>query len=189
MRRKIAQKYFENSIYVHHNEYWQFTRRTIRDLIGAQDVLQNAYLRMWKWLLTNDTPKEAKAWGYRVIINEAKNYLRKEGKHHRVQSNILTLPDSDDIVDAYEITIAVENNPLDEVVENFEKELALKALDYLNEEEKILITLCDIQEVPMKDLLEIYEVPYGTLSSKISRTRKKYRSLYFALENGKRKNL
>lgn len=180
-------KYFEDNIYVLHEEFSKYACRLMKNVDDANDVLQKAYENMWKALLESGTPEKAKPWAYRIINNCAKMHWRKEKKHSRGVSNISWNEESGEEYDLYELIEIEDNNPLTEVIENFQKDLAVRTLDYLSDDEKILLIMYDVQDMTMDELVEYYNEPYGTISSRISRTRRKYRFLYFELEKGKRK--
>lgn len=57
--------------------YWKI-RRVVLNHEDANDVLQNAFIKAWKSLDTFQGKSSMSTWLYRIAINEALDFLRKQ---------------------------------------------------------------------------------------------------------------
>lgn len=60
----------------------------------------------------------------------------------------------------------------DEVILRTSLDAILKALDELSEEHKMVITLCDIEQLSYAEVSEALDIPAGTIASRLFRARK-----------------
>ena len=61
-------------------------------------------------------------------------------------------------------------------------EALLNAIDKLPEEQRIVITLRDIQGLSYGEIAQVLDCPDGTVKSRISRARQALKSIIFKLE-------
>jgi RNA polymerase sigma factor (sigma-70 family) len=72
-RRASVARAFED----HHAELLSFLRRTTRDEAAAEDLLQDAFLRLAKEVEAGRPPDQVRAWLYRVASNLAVSRARR----------------------------------------------------------------------------------------------------------------
>ena len=58
--------------------YWKQIRRMVIDHDDANDVLQNAFLKIWNNLDTFQGKSALSTWLYRIAINEALDFVRRQ---------------------------------------------------------------------------------------------------------------
>lgn len=61
---------------------------------------------------------------------------------------------------------------------------AMKILNLLDEEDRTILVLVDIQECSYSETAQILEIPEGTVKSRLSRARDKFSDLYEKKKNG-----
>jgi RNA polymerase sigma-70 factor (ECF subfamily) len=67
-------------------------------------------------------------------------------------------------------------NPEERIMEHSFSEDLQKALNSLSPEQRLLVTLADVEGVPYKDIADMLDKPVGTIRSRLHRTHKLIRS-------------
>lgn len=88
----------------HHNEIYAFLIRTTRDPEVAEDLLQEAFLRLTREVRANRTPDNVRAWLYRVGANLAVSRGRRITSAFHGIARIVTTPGFDRTEDAPEVS-------------------------------------------------------------------------------------
>lgn len=134
--------------------------RTLSNAAEAEEVVQEAFLRLWKHA-PNWQPKGAKftTWFYRVILNLCIDVQRKRRA---------TLVPIENVADpASEAPSADEGLYRDQVSHQVSK-----ALEGLPERQRAAISLCYYQGLTNREVAEVLDVNIKALESLLSRGRK-----------------
>jgi len=135
-----------------------FAQRVLSNRSEAEDVLQEAFLRVWKkaptW--TNDGARFS-TWFYRVVLNLCIDRKRKPA--HAALPDDFEFADSSPIADAQ-----LEETQASELVE--------KALAELPDRQREAVVLCYYQGLSNKEAAEILSVRVKALESLLVRARK-----------------
>ena len=67
-------------------------------------------------------------------------------------------------------------NPEQEMMEHTYSEDLQKVLDSLTAEQRLLVTLADVEGLPYKDIADMMDKPVGTIRSRLHRTHKLIRA-------------
>lgn len=132
--------------------------RMLRDVSEAEDVTQEAMLRLWK-IAPDWRMGEAKisTWLYRVANNLCTDRLRKRRG--------VGLDEAPEIVD--------ETPSVETALMNANRGQALRvAIDKLPERQRLAITLRHFQELSNPDIAEILETSVEAVESLLSRARR-----------------
>ncbi|MFT4089497.1 MAG: RNA polymerase sigma factor [Asticcacaulis sp.] len=138
-------------------------RRLLGDAAEAEDVAQEALLRLWKQA-AHWVPGRAKldTWLHKVAVNLCYDRLRKRRE----------------MVDAADIELVDEQadpaRQLDQLEVSAQVEAALNALP---ERQKLAIVLCYYQELSNIEAASLMDVSVDALESLLSRGRRQLRSL------------
>ena len=65
--------------------YWKI-RRIVLNHDDADDVLQNVFIKAWNNYDTFQNKSKISTWLYRIAINEALDFLRKQKRHQSVDA-------------------------------------------------------------------------------------------------------
>jgi RNA polymerase sigma-70 factor (ECF subfamily) len=139
-----------------------FTRdRTIADDL-AQEVLIKAYFSLPKF----KAKSEFGTWLYRIAVNHAKDFLRKnKGRKKEIS-----------IEDVGEQTLTAENkSPEEKRVEEERRKIVQAALARLPEKYRVILTLRDIDGLSYEDISGILKLSPGTVDSRLHRARRRLR--------------
>lgn len=152
---------FEKLIEQHAKYIYNVALRTVRDPHEAEDLSQEAILKIWKSLPKFRERSQFRTWIYRIVINLTYNRLPKLKKE-------LAALDPDEAE-----WLTEESSSPEEVVEDNElNEKLHQAIDQLPESYRLLITLRHLNELSYAEIAEVTEQPLGTVKTGIYRARK-----------------
>ena len=135
----------------------------------ADDLSQDVFVKAWLALPRFAFRSEFGTWLYRIAVNHAKDFLRKNKKVREVP-----------LQDVGDATLAVDGN-----IEAVEREKEARAtrdfvrrgLAALPEKHRVILTLRDIQGLSYEDIAGILAISPGTVDSRIHRARRRLRTI------------
>lgn len=151
----------------------------------AEDLVQDTYLRAWRSFSTFAVGSDCRAWLFKICKNRFFDLCRRRRRR----------PRSEDL-DAIQPTI---EDPIYELRRDLARRLRGErpdpdllagevnaALAEIPEEFRIPILLCDLDEMPYREIARRLEIPLGTVRSRIARGRALLRTSLaeYALCNG-----
>jgi RNA polymerase sigma-70 factor, ECF subfamily len=132
----------------------------------AADLLQDTYLKAYRFFDKFEKGTNAKAWLYRIMKNTFINEYRRT---HR-QPEIVEF---DEQISPYQMSASASGmNDLRDMMESrmFDDEMA-GAIAALPEKFKSVVVLRDIEEMPYEEIAEVLAIPIGTVRSRLHRAR------------------
>ena len=136
----------------------------------AAEVAQDVFLALFKALSGFRGDARLSTWIYRVTVNHCKNrdlYRRRRG-HGRHESVDGSTADDDAPVKQF----ASDGPETDAHARQMEARDALQAgLDALDEEQRRIIVLRDIEDLSYEEIAGILDLPKGTVKSRLHRAR------------------
>lgn len=159
---------FEKLIEVYQKKIFNLAYRMTGNFDDAGDMAQEALVRIFKSIANFKEQSSFSTWVYRITTNVCLDELRKK-KNKKVYS-------LDEEIHAEDGEIQrqiMSNDPLpDEIAEKEElKRIVNSAINSLPEEQKIVITLRDLQGLSYDEISEVLDCPVGTVKSRINRAR------------------
>ncbi|PIW69584.1 MAG: RNA polymerase subunit sigma [Ignavibacteriales bacterium CG12_big_fil_rev_8_21_14_0_65_30_8] len=159
---------FKSEAEPHMNALYNFAVSLTNDRDGAQDLVQETYIKAFRFFDKFEKGTNCKAWLFRIMKNTFINDYRKITKQPKQV-------DFDNIDNFYEEIKAsfVSNNHLEEeIFNNLLGDEITDAIADLSDEFKTVIVLCDIEGFSYEEIAEITESPIGTVRSRLHRARK-----------------
>ncbi len=148
-----------------------------RDESDAQDLVQDSYLRAYRFFDRFESGTDFKAWLFKILRNV---YINKYHKESRAPQMV----DIRDIVESGVLKAALtpENEIFDEL---FDDEIT-SAMNSLPEDFRFAVILSDLEGFSYREIAEILNCPIGTVMSRLYRGRSLLRNrLYeYAREHG-----
>src|SRR5437868_10772749 len=142
--------------------------RTIGRPEDVEDVGQEVFLRLYFSLDQLRSPEVFEPWLYRLTVNAAYDYLRKQRR--RQESRMADLTEQQVM-----IADAVAGGKLDQ--EDRRKQQLRETIDALlcsvSEEDRILLTLKEVEGLSLKELEAIYKVNENALKVRLFRARQR----------------
>ncbi|MED5371075.1 MAG: sigma-70 family RNA polymerase sigma factor [Myxococcota bacterium] len=137
----------------------------------AEEVAQDVFMALFKALGEFRGDAKLSTWIYRVTINHCKNrsLYRKRRAHGRHES-IDGIPEDDD---KPQRQLADESSPGSDasVHQREAKAFLQEALDAMDEEQRQIIVLRDIEDLSYEEISELLDLPKGTVKSRLHRAR------------------
>jgi len=145
---------------------------TIARLIGrpedVEDVAQDVFLRLYFSLEQLRTPEVFEPWLYRLTVNAAYDYLRKQRR--RNESRMSDLSEEQVLLaDA----MAGGRVDADEQHRRKVRETVDILLGGVSEEDRILLVLKEVEGLSLKELEKIYNVKENALKVRLFRARQR----------------
>ena len=168
-------KEFEETAMEHIESLYNMALRLVFNKEEAEDLVQETYLKAYRFFDSFQKGTNIKAWLYKILKNTFINKYRKE---IATPSEILY-----DNLEAVNSGLAYEQETNStELADTLESKYAdfsglleddvKQALDSLPAEYREAILLSDVEELSYQDIAEIANVPIGTIKSRLNRGRK-----------------
>ncbi len=143
--------------------------RWMGDRQVAEEVAQDVFLALFRALPRFRGDAQLSTWVYRVVVNHCKNRrLYRQRRHHHRHEPLEG--DRDD--DAPARQLPGDGPGTDASVRKSEAAKLLAAgLAQLEEEQRTIIILRDVQDLAYEEISEILELPRGTVKSRLHRAR------------------
>ncbi len=135
-----------------------FLNLTFGDASLSDDLAQETFIKAYMSIRSFKGLSKFSTWLYRIAYNEFYSYTRKRQEER---------------MDDYEKALSCDDN-LASYEESSNSRLDINtALQSLNETERSVVTLYYLQDIPIKKITEITDLPEGTIKSHLSRARSK----------------
>ncbi len=161
-------KEFEQQTLPHMEVLYNYALRMTGNKEDANDLLQETYLKAYRFWDKFEQGTNLRAWMFRIMKNTYINLYRKESKE----------PDKVDYdeIEGYYNLIRDQNSDDNDLQEKMFGQLldddVSKALEMLPEEFRTVVILCDIEGLAYEEIAEFLQIPVGTVRSRIHRGRK-----------------
>ena len=186
MRTSVKDALFKKEMVPHMSLLYNFAIRTTGNADDAKDLLQDTFLKAYRFIEKYEKGTNAKAWLFRIMKNSFINDYRKSSR----------APDQvnyDEIAEYYDLVrekTSDGNDLRQQVFDNLLDDEVVAAMESLTEEFRTIIILSDLEGLTYEEIAEILNIPLGTVRSRLHRARKvmqkKLRA--FAVKNGYIKN-
>lgn len=154
---------------------------TIARLIGrpedVEDVGQEVFLRLYFSLDQLRTPEVFEPWLYRLTVNAAYDYLRRQRR--RSESRMSDLSEQQVLMADAAAGGRVRN---EELRQTRTRELVQSLLGTVSEEDRILLTMKEVEGLSLKELEKIYHVKENALKVRLFRARQRVLKAYEAAQ-------
>lgn len=130
----------------------------------ANDLVQEAYLKAFRFIKSYNQGTNAKAWLFRILKNSFINEYRKKVK----KGNHLDI--SEPMVSA-EVGKVTKTDLREDIFFGEMGDEVTFALNNIPVDFKTIILLSDIEEFKYEEIAEILEIPIGTVRSRLHRAR------------------
>lgn len=173
---------FEREALPHMDALYNFALRLTTDADEADDLLQETYLKAYRFFDKFEQGTNCKAWLFRIMKNSFINMYRRSSKEpDKVDYN--------DVEEFYHSIRAESTDPNDleqKIFSNILDDDVSNALESLPEEFRTVVILCDIEGFTYEEIADFVECPIGTVRSRLHRGRKMLRAklLDYAMDRG-----
>ena len=161
------EKLFEEELLPHADALYNFAYHLTYNEEDANDLVQDTFLKAYRFISSFDSGTNAKAWLFRILKNSFINEYRKKKK----APNKVDYEDVIAYQDADEESGGVAYDLREDIFDGMMGDEITTALDSLPIEFKTVILLCDIEGFSYDEIAKIVDIPIGTVRSRLHRAR------------------
>ncbi len=153
---------FRKEAFIHYNYFINIARKLTRDEYEAEDLVQDTFIRAYKFIHLYQPGSNAKAWLYRIMKNLFINLSRKKQNHPHYSLDTVNYDPAYDHAEPrlryYEI---------------------IKLMEMIKDEYRTVITLYHLEEMSLYEIAQKLNWPLGTVKSRLHRARLEFRKILF----------
>jgi RNA polymerase sigma-70 factor (ECF subfamily) len=161
---------FEEAALEHLDVLYGAAMRLTRDANEAQDLVQDALVRAYRFQHHFEAGTNLKAWLLRILTNTFINHYRRHARERRVLDTEEGAPVGDGVMSRAAMRGLTDSTAVAQ--EGLLRDEILSALDTLPDDYRVMIVLADIEELSYKEIADSVGVPIGTVMSRLHRARK-----------------
>lgn len=160
-------KVFNGEFMPHINSMYNFAYRLTFDEDDANDLVQDTYLKAFRFIDSFQQGTNAKAWLFRILKNSFINDYRKKSKEpNKVDyQEVETYYNSDEVDRQITPDLRVES------LQDMMGDEISNALNSLDVDFRTVIILCDLEGFKYDEMAKILDIPIGTVRSRLHRAR------------------
>jgi RNA polymerase sigma-70 factor, ECF subfamily len=163
---------FEHEALPHMDALYNFGLRLTNDPDEADDLLQETYMKAYRFFDKFEKGTNCKAWLFRIMKNSFINIYRRVSKEpDKVDYN-----EVEEFYDSIRSDATESNDMQEQLFSNLLDDDVFRALERLPEEFRTVVILCDIEEFTYEEIAEFVDCPIGTVRSRLHRGRKMLRA-------------
>ena len=157
-----TQQDFEQTVLPHLNAAYNLARWLTRNDQDAEDVVQEAYVRAWKFF-GSFRGGESRSWLLTIVRNTCYTWLQHNRAHE-----LVTIFDEEIHSNGGEVS-----NPETLLLQRVNTQVLRQALEALPVEFREAVILRELEGLSYKDIAAIADVPLGTVMSRLARARQR----------------
>jgi RNA polymerase sigma factor (sigma-70 family) len=159
---------FNREFMPHIHSMYNFAFRLTMDEDDANDLVQDTYLKAYRFITSFSKGTNSKAWLFRILKNSFINDYRKRSKEpSKVDyQEVETTYNSEDTLETSQ-TVDLRAESVQDLIGD---EVA-NALNSLPVDFRTVIILCDIEGFTYEEMAKILDIPIGTVRSRLHRAR------------------
>lgn len=166
--RDRDERAFRELIEAHRDRVFNITYRLLGSRAEAEDVAQEVFISVFKTIDTFREESKFSTWLYRVAVNHAKNRIKYLSRRHD--------RDRDELDETSNGPNGAIGGPQpkapDRALESTQMEKLLQeAIAELDEEQRIVVILRDVEDLSIEEICKITDLPDGTVKSRLHRAR------------------
>ena len=162
---------FEEVVRATHRQVYTQALRLVRDRQDAEDVAQEAYLRVFRGLAGFRGDAQFETWLYRIVANAAITHLRRRGRF----GDVLAEPEDERL----ELPPG-EPTSADRAAD---REALAHALESLPEPTRAIVVMKDMYGLSCREIGDMVGASEGAIKVRLHRARKRLKDALFETED------
>ena len=179
-----TRKEFEELTLPHLDTLYSAALRLTKNERDAEDLVQDTFLRAYRFFDKFERGTNIKAWLFRILTNTFINRYRRSVK----ERSIIEGSEKEAVQERFVSRRASEYaaNPEQYLLDRLLSDDVLRAIDELPIDFRLVVILADLQDFSYNEIAEIVGCPVGTVMSRLYRGRKLLQKKLkdYALESG-----
>jgi RNA polymerase sigma-70 factor (ECF subfamily) len=138
----------------------------------AEDIAQEVFVTVFKSIESYRGEAKLSTWILRIAANHAKNRIKYLSRRRTSGQELRDGTDATEMADEGKAPVQAHFDAPDVVLEAAETEKIMQeAIANLDEEQRLLVVLRDVEELSYDEIVEITGLPEGTVKSRLHRAR------------------
>lgn len=160
-------KVFETEFLPHIESMYNFAYRLTYDEDDSKDLVQETYLKAYRFIESFQKGTNAKAWLFRILKNSFINDFRKKSK----EPSKVDYQEVESFYNSEEVDQRITTDLRVETVRDMIGDEISNALNSLEVDFRTVIILCDLEGFKYDEMAKILDIPIGTVRSRLHRAR------------------
>ncbi len=165
--KKEKEEVFETEFLPHIDSMYNFAYRLTFDEDDAKDLVQDTYLKAYRFIQSFERGTNAKAWLFRILKNSFINDFRKKSK----QPAKVDYQEVESYYNSEDIDKSITTDLRVDTVQDMIGDEISNALNSLDVDFRTVIILCDLEGFKYDEMAKILDIPIGTVRSRLHRAR------------------
>ncbi|MFA6540810.1 MAG: sigma-70 family RNA polymerase sigma factor [Bacteroidota bacterium] len=158
---------YQQEMVPHMTLLYHYALRLTGNEDDAKDLLQDTYLKAYRFIDQYEKETNAKAWLFRILKNSFINSYRKQARTPaQVEYDVV-----EEYVDLLKDSSARPADLRNDFYDNLLEDEVVTAMESLTEEFRTIIILSDLEEMTYEEIADILDIPLGTVRSRLYRAR------------------
>ena len=158
---------FDKEFLPYIDSMYNFAYRLTFDEDDAKDLVQDTYLKAYRFITSFEQGTNAKAWLFRILKNSFINDFRKKSK----EPSKVDYQEVESYYNSDEVDRTITTDLRVETVQDMIGDEISNALNALDVDFRTVIILCDLEGFKYDEMAKILDIPIGTVRSRLHRAR------------------
>ena len=164
---KQKNEIFNKEFLPHINSMYNFGYRLTFDEDDAKDLVQDTFLKAYRFIDSFQQGTNAKAWLFRILKNSFINDFRKKSK----EPSKIDYQEVESYYNSEDVDRPITTDLRVETVQDMIGDEISNALNSLDVDFRTVIILCDLEGFKYDEMAKILDIPIGTVRSRLHRAR------------------
>ncbi len=166
-----ARRDFEDIALPHLDALYGAACRLTRNPRDAEDLVQDAMLRAYRFWDSFEENSNCKAWLFKILTNTFINSYQKKKRGREVLSAAVAEQKATDGVLIQQQSMS-QRDPQHILIEQTISDHVIDALNALPADFRLAVVLCDLEGLSYKEIADAMDCPIGTVMSRLYRGRR-----------------
>lgn len=169
------QEAFGQLVTMYENKILNYCYRMLGDRTDAEDATQEVFVKLYRFIGSFTGQSAFSTWLYKIASNVCLDFLRKN-KRHTVDTVSLHQQNAE----GEEFLLNIEDKgrtPYESAQMNEAQRALFAALSQLNEEQRKVVVLRDVEGLSYEEIAAVTGLATGTVKSRINRARQALKKL------------
>lgn len=158
---------FNNEFLPHITSMYNFGYRLTLDEDDAKDLVQDTYMKAYRFIESFQKGTNAKAWLFRILKNSFINDYRKKSK----EPSKVDYQEVESYYNSEDVDRQITTDLRVETLQDMIGDEISNALNSLDVDFRTVIILCDLEGFKYDEMAKILDIPIGTVRSRLHRAR------------------
>ncbi len=168
MEKNTKDRIFEEELMPQIDALYNFAYHLTYNEADANDLVQETYLKAYRFIASYEVGTNAKAWLFKILKNAFINQYRKKTKQP-------TQVDYEEVVNYHaeedDTNYSSYMDLREEIFQGMMGDEITTAINTLDVPFRTVILLCDVEGFKYEEISKILDVPIGTVRSRLHRAR------------------